>query len=559
MKRREFLTGTGALLLANVACDTTQSVVYQSPPAKQPVLTTLSSVAPRTCAWTDASPNGAGDWEILPSGHPSGDLRVKFQAPYPSVARVDVNGTFVLREFDNTQSPGEGYFRINSINLAGTQDTFDWDITVTPPASMRVEPQFRLNIADASINPAYTGADKTSAPLALHLVRQPHVTLSTWLAANQNVRDAIQWESPGGVHDYAHWTTQDQQFLDTTFSGAWDTNFPLLEDPPRNTVTLADMDDPITVIAEGDAWPLYVAHISYCLAAEIAGWMSWSITGYTSDQLAILFDSRNMFQWDSAHNGYAIKEGSGSVGVVPASPWTTLLFLYQNGLYTCRSQTEVIEKTLDWCRLNLSHFVGDFKAKNMEDQWQYRGSPPAVRVMNGTPFPTSTDLRLAEIMHRTAGCWGTTAFLRAILRVLNIPVKHEEHVGHSMPNFLTEGQYMSHGDDPYNRLSKATPPFPARELLIDQTTYDAWFGNGVAAADQTNNVGRRTRELAIKYLPDELLRNRCADIAANKSHADSDVFDSLKLNFTVAQLEALNLWDQIDAKLANLGGCAAFP
>jgi len=558
MNRREFLTATGVLLLAEVGCDQ-QQVVDQSPAAKKPVLTTLSTVVPSTCAWTDAAPNVAGNWEILPSGHPTGDLRVKFKAPYPTTLQIDIDGHYVISQFDNTLTLENGYYKIDSINLASTQDTFDWDITVTPPVSLRMEIQFRLNIADVSINPNYSGTNKISTPLAMQLERHSGVNLDTWLFAHQNVRDAIIWEYPNGAARYSQWTAQDKQFLRTTFDAAWDMKFLLLEDPPRNTVTLADNDDPITVLAPGDGWPLYIAHIAYSLAAEIDGWTSWSVTGYSNDALAILFDGREMFSWDSTHNGYAIKEGSGPGGVVPASPWTTLRFLYANGLYTCRNRQEAISLLLDWCRSNLIHFAGDFKAQNMQDQWQYRGSPPAVRVMNGNPFPNSPVASSAGIEHRTAGCWGTTAFLRAVLRVLNIPVKHDEHVGHAMPNFITEGLFLTHGDDPYNRLTKATPPYLTSELLVDQATYDSFFGNGVPPTDQTNNVGRRTRDLAIKYLPDELLKNLCADIAANSSHADSKVLKSLQPTYDLVSLESIKLWDQLNTKLTNLGGCAAFP
>src|SRR5882672_5311561 len=156
MNRREFLTATGVLLLAEVGCDQ-QQVVDQSPAAKKPVLTTLSTVVPSTCAWTDAAPNVAVNWEILPSGHPTGDLRVKFKAPYPTTLQIDIDGHYVISQFDNTLTLENGYYKIDSINLASTQDTFDWDITVTPPVSLRMEIQFRLNIADVSINPNYSG------------------------------------------------------------------------------------------------------------------------------------------------------------------------------------------------------------------------------------------------------------------------------------------------------------------------------------------------------------------------------------------------------------------
>ena len=310
MKRRTFFTIGVALLLVGTGCMKTSPVADNSPAAKTPVLASLSSVVPRTCAWTIITPNAAGSYELLPSGHPSGDIRVVFQAPYPSKIDVNIDDRLFLREPDNTQILGEGYYKINSITLAAAKDTFDWDVTVTPPASQRVEPGFRLNIANVSINPAFSGADKRSAPLALQLTRAPVADLTSWLAANPTVRDAIVWEASNGMFNYSHWTAQDKQFFLNAFNAAWNTNFLLLEDPPRNTLTLADSDPPLTVIAEGDAWWLYITHVAYNLAAEMAGWTSWSITPYSADELAILFDSREMFSWDSARNGYKILEGT---------------------------------------------------------------------------------------------------------------------------------------------------------------------------------------------------------------------------------------------------------
>ena len=118
---------------------------------------------------------------------------------------------------------------------------------------------------------------------------------------------------------------------------------------------------------------------------------------------------------------------------------------------------------------------------------------------------------------------------------------------------------LSHGDDPYNALGRATPPVPAGEIPVDQATFDSWFGAGVSAADKLNNVGRRMRELAVTYLPNYLLHKYCSDIANGKTHANGEVFDTLSLNYTVAQLEAQNLWTRMDAKIAGFGGCAHVP
>ncbi len=165
MQRRTFLKTGGAFLLAG--CGT------EAPAAQTPTLKSIGSVVARTCAWTSFTPDTAGNVVLLPSGHPSGDIRVVFQAPYPSKISVWVGTGDFLREADNTQSPGEGFYKINSVNLVG--GGFEWDVTFTPPASQRVESSFRLNVANVSIKPSYTGNDKTSPPAVsdIHAARSP--------------------------------------------------------------------------------------------------------------------------------------------------------------------------------------------------------------------------------------------------------------------------------------------------------------------------------------------------------------------------------------------------
>jgi hypothetical protein len=179
-----------------------------------------------------------------------------------------------------------------------------------------------------------------------------------------------------------------------------------------------------------------------------------------------------------------------------------------------------------------------------------------TRVIDGTPLSSSSS---QVTQHRTAGCWGTTGFLRALLRVINIPVKLVTNAGHAQPWFMADSQYLSHGDDPYNQLTTATPPMPASEIPIDQTKFDSWFGTGVNDTDKLNNIGRRTRELAIDYLPNYVLNRYCEDMTSGKTHANGEVLEVFSRNYTVAELEATNLWGRMDTKIADFGGCANVP
>jgi hypothetical protein len=209
---------------------------------------------------------------------------------------------------------------------------------------------------------------------------------------------------------------------------------------------------------------------------------------------------------------------------------------------------------LDWCRSNLRHFIGGWDTKNVYDQWQYRGLPPVVKMIQGTK-PLSAPPG-SDIPHITGGCWGTTGFLRAVLRSVNVPVELVTHCGHAQPHFIEDGLYLTHGDDPYNALTRSVPPMPISEILVNQVQFDSWFGPAVPSATQCSNVGRRNTDLSLTYLPTYLLQAYCQDIVGGKTHSNGAVFDIYKKLYTVAQLEAMNLWGKMDTKIASLGGCS---
>ena len=276
--------------------------------------------------------------------------------------------------------------------------------------------------------------------------------------------------------------------------------------------------------------------------------------------LKIIFDSREMFSWSPNYHGYQI-DPAHSEWAVPTTPQKAIAFLTTNRIASATSTEAAIAGLLEWCRRNLYHFFGSPGGKNMNDLWQYRGFPPVARVIAGT---TQTSNPGAGSIHRTAGCHGTVGFLRSILRTINIPVKPVEVTDHALAFFPTESRYLSHGDDPYDALSriyppKTSPPFPASRFLIDQVKFNAWFGSGISEAAKSNNVGRRPRELAIETLPVYLLRKHCGDLAAKRPHAASDVYNLFKDTYSVAQLEAANLWGRMDAEIAKLGGCGLIP
>jgi len=375
--------------------------------------------------------------------------------------------------------------------------------------------------------------------------------LNTWLAQNPQIQAAMIWQRPDfGEIAYPSWTESMKSDLAAFVDNLCRGNSLGLTDPPPNQAVLEDSDNVAQVLNEDDAWNLYCSYVAQSIVTEMKHWVSWSITGYSYALLRVLFNSKEFFLYSSANNGYSLQSSSGRA--LPAPPDYTYDFLNENGIIK-PGRVETIGAMIEWCG-NLTHFGYGPTAKNMEDHWQYRGFPPVSRIIEGTILDGEASPR-----HWTAGCHGTTGFLRSTLRVLNIPVMNLGVCGHSLPYFACDNYYLSHGDDPYSQLVTSTPPYPGVELLIDQAQFDAWFGAGVAPEARCTNVGRQVRELAIQHLSDLLLRAYCYDLENGLDHASSTVYRYFDDIYTVAELEAMTLWEGLEAKVNSFGGCDSIP
>jgi hypothetical protein len=391
--------------------------------------------------------------------------------------------------------------------------------------------------------------------------------------AHPKIRKVIVWFTPTLVQYYLTWSPAQKAALQQAFVKAW-TNQPSgLPKVPDNLSLNTPTEYPATVLTPEFTWQFYLAHLAQCLALEIGGRLKWSLLSYTTQEASIILDSRECFAFDAYLKGYrpvADKNGY----YTPAPPEMILSFLTQikflepvppsnqpdperNPAITViklppSPQHNAIVRLFDWCRLNLHHFGGGFTIANMLDHWQYYGYPPIARIIEGTiksGYP---------LMHWTAGCTGTVGFLTGILRAVNIPVRHLRIGAHSVPYFIHERAYLSHGDDIYGQYFSGKSkkmPFPSAKLLINQTKFNQWFNPAVFPPDK--NIARRPTELAVLYLPLALLTDYCADKAANVSHANGKIFKRLSAFYSLAELEQANLWGRLEARLVELGGCAA--
>ncbi|GAB3333939.1 hypothetical protein GCM10027299_41850 [Larkinella ripae] len=373
--------------------------------------------------------------------------------------------------------------------------------------------------------------------------------LFDWLIAHPRIANSISWQEPTGTRSWPSWSGLQQIELWIAFVKCWEGNSIAVADVPTNQLSRTDNAYFYTVLSAADAWAYYKASVAQSLVVEIKKLVGWSVLNYPVDQLGQLFDSRDMFWWQADPAGYFIRSDQG--WATPSAPWRSYKFLKDNSLIT-NNRLHSTHRLLDWCRSNLMHFEGPPTAGNAEDIWRYRGYPPIIRILNGTIDP---NVPVFGKRHWTAGCWGTVGFLRAILRTINVPVQLVRGENHAQAWFMADGLYLPNGDDPY--IAKLRDPsIPIHEFLISQSTFTEWFGSGISLEIVDKHLSRNPEQLAIKYLSLYLMVQHCKDKAEGKSHAQSEVYQSLKFNYTLAQLEAMNLWGKLDQKIAAKGGCS---
>jgi hypothetical protein len=383
--------------------------------------------------------------------------------------------------------------------------------------------------------------------------------LTCWLNTHPSIRLHIRWhaQDSDAVTGWDDWTPERKQELQQAFVDAWQwlaegmTDFqgtPIPE-PPPNSLTLADNEEALTIFTEETAWPLYLAEVAHSLAIEIRHEVSWSLCDYPNDIRDSILNWSGHYYWTGYYEGWNYPLGYiPGWSVTPAHPTVTYSFLYQNGLIGATGYDTIV-KLLEWS-LQLRHFAGGWDVANIVASWQYRGLPPVSRTIEGTESPT-----WPHFGHWTAGCHGTSEFLKDVLRSVNIPATYLIACGHATPYFPSEGLYLSHGDDPYFGLFKDSTVVPQPgEILIDQATYLNWF---TGSDDYVcGNIGKRAVDLTLQLVPDPLVMYYCWDVAANTPHDSGHVYDVFKSYYTLQELEAAQLWERLCLRAIELGTCA---
>ena len=422
--------------------------------------------------------------------------------------------------------------------------------------------------------------------------------LDCFLKKNPNVAAAIVWRKPGSRPQteinipWANWDAQSKNDLAEAFyyafewmnGGLQSFNGYQLVDPPVNQFTQPDDAPAVTELAPQDAWHLYVNIIAQSLAVEIGGFVPWTITGYSAQELETLFDSNNVasLQMESSNAldpsvapvwGYTPAGGY----TMDAPPTTYFQFLVDNNMVQGNHKT-TINALINWSRYNLLHILdwADLTALQFQGWWNYRGNSPGSAVLSGTlgPYQTATPLPPFPpgMPHNwVEGCHGVVTLYRGLLHTVNIPTDYVVEFGHGMPIWWTVSESLSHGDDVESGilwhngayLNKPStwetwPVYPpADQFPISLTDFHDWF---TGPNSNALNVGRQQFELdVIKYPDADLLTMYCYDKAHGLSHANGTVFASLAPDFLqifpLQTLQSMGFWNTLASESAQFGFC----
>ena len=374
-----------------------------------------------------------------------------------------------------------------------------------------------------------------------------------WMNSHSQVTSAIRWNYEGKPKSWGDWIWVDKNLLEQFYKKA----LADLENPPQN---LPDsytnqkksqgQEFALTVYPIETAKNIYLTAIAHQLALETAHKLKWSVTKLSASERSILFDSDSFFEWTPSENGYAINEDRHGL-ISPSPPELVWNYLKANALLG-ETPHETIVKLVAWAA-QLHH---DFSTKEsmaagyqresayfLEKFWHYQGFPPTMRVLAGTQQAMDPEHFQSQI-HWTAGCWGTTGFFIQVLRALNIPVELRFIQGHSFPYFISDHTFLSHGDDPYNLLTKGIEH--RAELLL---VHDSELGMG---------IGAQPAQIAVEKISPYLIKLFCEDKQKHLAQEKGAVYSALKQSFPLEDLRTNKLWEKLATKNRSMSCAKAY-
>ncbi len=373
------------------------------------------------------------------------------------------------------------------------------------------------------------------------------------LLRNSGIRSALIFQDASGSLPYDHWDISRKLHLREWIYAREVGNTRPLWGPPRLTSD--------RYMSDCDAWKIYLAHVTQSLWIEANHHVSWRLDTTDSEYLEYLFDSRKLMSYSSHGHAFdAFTMGA----VTDWNPEFSYEFLSAQNLIGS-DHWETIQRLTEWIRGHFQHISGyrtdpeggpfATQADQFEYIYGYRGLPLVDRMIQ--PLPGRR--------HITDGCWGTDGFFAAVLRAVNIPVRHGRSnfsgAIHSRPEFFTVGQNLAHGDDPYNgwiRLGHNNAPIDRvflnnteiRELIDSPTPRPGMTSPETASFNHLKHLVT----LGVQYKTDWILRLRCQDMASGETPPRSRLWQSLHDYYSDTEINQIAT--DCDTAIAAIpGGC----
>lgn len=363
------------------------------------------------------------------------------------------------------------------------------------------------------------------------------------------IRNALVYQDAQGTRGHDAWPEGDQDMLREFLQLRELDREPPISGPPA----LINGQ----FISACDAKKIYLAHVSQSLWIEANAKVPWKVAGAGAVILEHLFDMRRLllFTPGKGHSFDQLVMGS----VTQWSPSIAFDFLDDQSMIKSDAW-KTIQALAEWVRANLVHVTsfasdpdgGPFPTQ--ADQWQhiygYRWLPLVDKML----FP------LPGRKHTTQGCWGTSGFLAAMLRTINIPVRHGRSnfsgTGHSRAEFFTVSRNFAHSDDPYNQwVLPGHNNVPIHRIFLDNAQLEALIDAPPPDAASLNHR-KLLANLAVEFKTDTLLRERCFDISHGLTGHDMHVWKDLHEFHSDAEINTIVA--QCNAAIAAIpGGCAA--
>jgi hypothetical protein len=330
------------------------------------------------------------------------------------------------------------------------------------------------------------------------------------LLQNEKLTAAMVWEGEDGPVPYADWPPRRRAELSRSVRtlAAPDGDRPATGKPPA-----AAGDGTGPLLTPDRAWAVYLNHVAHALWLEVDHRLPWSLLSFTSDQLALLLDARELLAYLPDRKRYAFGP-AGDVADRDAG-WGQRFMLSQELLGP--SQEETIWALGGWLRRRVEYPAEP--PLPHEGKSELRGLPDVLAPATGAP-------------PRVADCHELAGVMVALLRSVNVPaaarrtllsLPGSEPSEHSRVALPTVGRGTADASvlampllRPSGNVVPTSALFPTLGWIAENVSHprDLDCRGEVCHGDAEQalyNMARRSMALAVSHLPDGLLIKRAGD------------------------------------------------